>query len=98
MENYYYIITIEQVVSSRDEETGKITALNEYINTEKVADYALAESKFFTKCANVANDIGKNHTYMGIKIVNSVFGVQRSETIGSYTSVEPEPEPEEPEE
>ena len=76
----FYILTIEQTVSDG--------AYSEYANVEKVADENLAQSKFYTKLANVAADLGKNHTFMDIKIVNSTGGVVKRDTIGSYVEEE----------
>ena len=72
----YYIITIEQII--------KDGALTEYGATEKVADENSALSKYYTKLSNVANDLGKNHTYMFIKIVNSYGVAVKTDTIGDY--------------
>lgn len=76
----YYILTIEQTFSDG--------AYAEYANVEKVADENLAQSKFYTKLANVAADLDKNHTFMDIKIVNSIGGVVKRDTIGSYVEEE----------
>lgn len=73
----FYINTIEQI---KDEE-GK---LSEYGKSEKVADYETALSKFYTKLANVSADLGKNHAYMHIQIVNSEGFVNKTEIIGTY--------------
>ena len=72
----YYIETIEQ--------TNIEGTLNEYGATEKVADLNLAMNKYYTKLANVSADIGKNHTYMGIKIVNSYGVVVKEDAVGNY--------------
>ena len=100
----YYIDTIEQTII-RDEETGEITGYNEYGGRAiqgKEKTYEEVESAFFTKCANVANDINKNHSYMDIKIVNSDGGILKKDKLGTYVNnfvyippVTPTPEPEE---
>lgn len=71
----YYIETIEQINTD---------GLAEYGGTEKVADETLAMSKYYKKLSDVSADIGKNHTYMNIKIVNS-FGVTvKEDAVGNY--------------
>lgn len=77
----YYIETIEQIY--------KDGAYSEYGGTEKVADENTALSKYYTKLSNVAADLGQNHTYMLIKIVNSVGGEVKSDVIGQYVTDEP---------
>jgi hypothetical protein len=80
----FYIQTIEQIY--KDE------AYSEYGNIEKVADENTALSKYYTKLSNVAADLGKNHTYMLIKIVNSVGGEVKSDVIGQYVTENPDEE------
>lgn len=77
----YYINTIEQTVDSEGN-------YSEYGKSEKVSDYATALSKFYTKLANVSADIGKNHTYMHIQIVNSEGFENKTETVGQYINKE----------
>ena len=74
----FYLLTIEQTVSDGE--------YSEYANVEKVADENLAQSKFYTKLANVAADLGKNHTFMDIKIINSQGGIVKRDTIGTYVT------------
>lgn len=78
----YYIDTIEQ---TKGTEEGTI---NEYGGRTKIgASLRQAETNFYTKCANVANDMvedGKNHYYMDIKIVNSEGKIEKKDTIGQY--------------
>lgn len=77
----YYIDTIEQIKGEND-------TITEYGKREKqtgTLNQALAA--FYTKCANVSNDLvtdGKNHYYMDIKIVNSKGGVEKKDVIGEY--------------
>lgn len=78
----YYIETIEQI--------NKDGAISEYGATEKVADETLALSNYYKKLSDVSADIGKNHTYMTIKVVNSYGVVIKSDTIGSYVDKIPE--------
>ena len=74
----YYINTIEQILNEDKK------SYSEYGATEKVANDATALSKYYTKLANVAADIGKNHTYMHIQIVNSDGFTIKSEKVGTY--------------
>lgn len=76
----YYIETIEQIY--KDE------AYSEYGNIEKVADENTALSKYYTKLSNVAADLGVNHTYMLIKVINSVDGIIKQDEIGRYIEEE----------
>ena len=78
----YYIDTIEQV---KTDEGG----VNEYgSRTLQPADktYEEVESVYYTKLANVSNDIGeddsKKHYYMDIKIVNSDSGILKKDKVG----------------
>lgn len=72
----YYIESIEQTLING--------VLNEYGGTEKVADETTALSKYYKKLSDVSADIGKNHTYMNIKIVNSYGVVVKEDTVGNY--------------
>lgn len=72
----YYIETIEQI--------NKDGVISEYGATEKVADENLALSKYYKKLSDVSADIGKNHTYMNIKVVNSYGVVVKEDTVGNY--------------
>ena len=78
----YYIDTIEQV-------KGEDGAVNEYGKREKEgSDLNVVLSKFFTKLANVSNDIGegKNHYFMDIRIVDSNGGVIKKDQVGCLVS------------
>lgn len=72
----YYIETIEQI--------NKDGVISEYGATEKVADETSALSKYYKKLSDVSADIGKNHTYMNIKVVNSYGVVVKEDTVGNY--------------
>lgn len=72
----YYIETIEQITNEE--------GLKEYGATEKVADETSAMSKYYKKLSDVSADIGKNHTYMGIKIVNSYGVTVKEDAVGNY--------------
>ena len=80
----YYIDTIEQV---KGEEEGTI---NEYGKREKQSGtFEQAQSAFFTKLANVSNDLvtidsSKKHYFMDIRIVDSKGGVLEKKSIGTY--------------
>lgn len=82
----FYIETIEQTLND--------DALTEYGKTERVDTEQAALTKFYKKLSDVAADIGKNHTYMDIKIVNSLGGCIKKDSIGEYVEA-PEEEPEE---
>lgn len=71
-----YIVTIEQIIT----EDG----YTEYGKIEKVDSEELALSKFYQKLSNVAADLGKGHTYMDIKIFNSLGGCIKKDAIGQY--------------
>ena len=71
----YYIQTIEQV---KKEEGG----YNEYANVEKVNDESTAMSKFYKKLSDVSSSTA--HQFMDIKIVNSLGGVVKKDSIGEY--------------
>ena len=73
----FYINTIEQTIDTE----GKHA---EYGKSEKVSDYNSALTKFYKKLSDVSADIGKNHTYMHIAIVNSQGFENKAETVGQY--------------
>lgn len=79
----YYVDTIEQVKGEND-------TVNEYGKREQSkTSYEATLSKYFTKLANVSNDIitpetpDKNHYYMDIRIVDSTGGVLKKDSIGT---------------
>lgn len=76
----FYIQTIEQVQSEN--------VLSEYGATEKVNTEEAALTKFYQKLSNVSADLGKGHTYMDIKIVNSDGGCIKKDQIGQYQEVD----------
>ncbi|MBQ1293394.1 MAG: hypothetical protein IIY21_05110 [Clostridiales bacterium] len=80
----FYIETIEQTLND--------DALTEYGKTEKVDTEQAALTKFYKKLSDVAADIGKNHTYMDIKIVNSLGGCIKKDSIGEYVEESLAPE------
>lgn len=80
----FYIDTIEQT-------KGEGGAINEYGKREKQSGtYEQAQSAYFTKLANVANDIiteetpNKNHYFMDIRIVDSKGGVVKKDSVGQH--------------
>lgn len=74
----YYIQTIEQI---KGETEGTYT---EYGNTEKVNDEQVALSKFYKKLSDVSAALGKTHVFMDIKIVNSIGGCVKKDSVGAY--------------
>ena len=74
----FYIETIEQI---KGETEGTYT---EYGNTEKVNDEQTAFSKFYKKLSDVSAALGKTHVFMDIKIVNSLGGVIKKDSVGEY--------------
>lgn len=82
----YYIDTIEQTKGEND-------TINEYGKREIQPiskTYEEILSVYFTKLANVSNDIGegKNHYYMDIRIVDSTGGVVKKDKVGEYVNQE----------
>ena len=79
----YYIDTIEQI---RGEQEGTYT---EYGKREKANTENAALSKFYTTLANVAADLDSKHTYMDIKITNSLGGIIKKDSVGTYMEENP---------
>lgn len=77
----YYVLTIEQI---KGESEG---TYNEYAGVKKYADEQSAEVYFYTRCSEIANALGKTHFYGHLKIVNSLGGVIKQDTIGKYVEV-----------
>ena len=73
----FYIDTIEQVI-------GNEGALSEYGSREKKNDEQAALTSFYQKLSNVAADLNKGHTYMDIKITNSLGGIIKRDQVGAY--------------
>lgn len=77
----YYIDTIEQVKGEND-------SVNEYGGrAKKGADANATLTAYYTKLAEVANDIGKNHYYMDIRIVDTTGSVLKKDTVGTMVEV-----------
>jgi len=51
---------------------------------KKVNDLNPAQSKYYKKLSDVSADIGKNHTYMNIKIVSSFGVIVKEDTVENY--------------
>ena len=77
----FYLDTIEQII-------GEGGALSEYGAREKKNDEQSALTAFYQKLSNVAADLGKGHTYMDIKIVNSEGGCIKKDAVGTYQNEE----------
>jgi endo-alpha-1,4-polygalactosaminidase (GH114 family) len=76
----YYLDTIEQI---KGEEEGTYT---EYGKREKKDSEQAALVAFYDKLKNVANST--QHTFMDIRIVNSIGGCVKKDYIGKYVDVE----------
>lgn len=63
----YYYVTIEKAYVT---ESGE-TKLKEYMSKKEYDDYQTAETAYFTRCSELANAIGKTHTWAKIELVNS---------------------------
>jgi hypothetical protein len=73
----YYVFTIEQVKADE--------GYSEYAATpKKYSDQQSAEVHFYQRCAEVSNALGKTHTWMDIRIVNSVGTLLKKDQIGQY--------------
>jgi hypothetical protein len=73
----YYIDTIEQVKGT---EEGSI---NEYGGRSKEGtDLNAVLAKYYKKLSDVSADIGKNHYYMVIKVVDTTGGVVKEDKLG----------------
>ena len=78
----YYVVAIEQVYG----EDGKV---NEYMpkETPVFTDKNKAESKFFTRLGEIANNLGTEtgkHAYANLRILNSEGGLEKDEKVGTY--------------
>jgi hypothetical protein len=80
----YYIYSIEQIIKNGE--------LQEYATSEKVESEQLSISKYYKKLSDVAADIGKNHTFMEIRVFNSIGGNLKHDVIGKYLEQLPETE------
>lgn len=80
-----YVVTIEQAYVT--EEGQKV--LKEYMSNTPFNDVNNAEVKYFNRCAELKNAIGKTHEYASIKMVTSAFGEyeNREEHFGTYVEL-----------
>ena len=74
----FYIQTIEQI---KGEQEGTYT---EYANVSKENTEEAALSKFYKKLSDVSAALGNTHVFMDIKIVNSVGGCIKKDSVGEY--------------
>lgn len=77
----YYLLKIEQTLIDG--------VLNEYATVPKYNDLQSCEVAYYQALANVSADLGKNHTFMAIKIVDSLGNVIKAENIGAYLTEVP---------
>ena len=80
-----YVVTIEQTYVT--EEGQKV--LKEYMTNTPFDDVDSAEVKYFNRCAELKNAIGKTHEYAAIKMTTSAFGEyeKREEEFGAYKEI-----------
>jgi hypothetical protein len=60
--------------------------------SEKVESEQLSISKYYKKLSDVAADIGKNHTFMEIRVFNSIGDNLKHDVLGKYLEQLPETE------
>lgn len=73
----YYIDTIEEII--------KDGANTEYGGRAKEgSDLNAVLAKYYKKLSDVSADIGKNHLFMDIRIVNSLGEVVKKDAVGKY--------------
>ena len=77
----FYIQTIEQI---KGEQEG---TYSEYANVSKENTEEVALSKFYKKLSDVSAALGNTHVFMDIKIVNSVGGCIKKDSVGEYVEV-----------
>ena len=73
----YYIDTIEQIV--KDGENTEYGG-----RAKESADLNAVLAKYYKKLSDVSADIGKNHLFMDIRIVNSLGEVVKKDAVGKY--------------
>ena len=74
----FYIQTIEQI---KGEQEG---TYSEYANVSKENTEEAALSKFYKKLSDVSAALGNTHVFMDIKIVNSIGGCIKKDSVGEY--------------
>lgn len=73
----FYVITIEQLHNG--------DKLQEYATKSDALTEKSARTTFYDKCSAVNKDLSDNgHTFMDIKIVNSVGGIIKRDQLGQY--------------
>lgn len=77
----YYLLKIEQTLIDG--------VLNEYSTVTKQTSLQACEVAYHQALANVSADLGKNHTFMAIRIVDSLGNIIKSENIGEYLTEVP---------
>ncbi len=77
----YYLLKIEQTLVDG--------VLNEYSSVSKHNDLKSCEVAYYQALANVSADLGKNHTFMAIRIVGSLGNTIKAENIGDYLTEVP---------
>lgn len=85
----FYLDTIEQIFNKEQEGT-----YTEYGNRIVKADENAALVAYYEKLMNVQNALGKTHVYLDARVINSVGGEIKHDTLGSYMTDEPTPETE----
>lgn len=81
LEMKYYIDSTEQVI--------KDGALQEYASKRQFSDSQTAQVEYYRTLMNVTADLGKNHTFMTTRIVNSLGNSIKGETVGTYRETLP---------
>ena len=74
----YYVLVIEQI---NGETEG---TYSEYANVKQYDDEDSALVYFYTRCSQIANALKTTHKYGHLKVVNSLGGVVKQDTIGQY--------------
>lgn len=72
----YYIFKIEQIYKEND--------YAEYCGSEKINDEQAAYTKYYKYLSDVSSDIGKNHTYMYIAVIDSFGNIKKEDRAGKY--------------
>lgn len=85
----FYLDTIEQIHNQEQE-----GAYIEYGNRTVKANETAALIDYYDKLKNVSNALGKTHVYCDVRVINSVGGEIKHDTLGSYMTDEPTPETE----
>ena len=74
----YYVFSVEQLHNSE----GKLI---EYATKSDALSQQGAMTAFYDKCSAVNKDLSDNgHTFMDIKVVNSMGGIVKRDQLGQY--------------